>query len=173
MNPYIFSQIYTGSPFNQFSESTGLARNYPCSSTSPTIHRLGVLLNNPIKHLREVHTDRYGIRTILEVDGIPIKVEFVREDRIQLSGYYDEILSVPILAKTDMYSEKLLANADRGLDKFVKSRDLINLAMMIEVGVIFLKNRWIKCMKPMAITRSICSLKQLNSSRIKPIFCLA
>lgn len=31
-----------------------------------------------------------------------------------------------------MYAEKLLANADRGLDKFVKSRDLIDLAMMIE-----------------------------------------
>lgn len=97
-----------------------------------TANGLGALLNEPIKHLREVHTDRYGIRTILEVDGTPIKVEFVREDRIQLSGYYDEILCVPILAKADMYAEKLLANADRGLDKFVKSRDLIDLAMMID-----------------------------------------
>lgn len=34
--------------------------------------------------MRQVRTDRYGIRTILEVDGTPIKVEFVREDRIQL-----------------------------------------------------------------------------------------
>jgi hypothetical protein len=97
-----------------------------------TANGLGALLNEPLNHLREVHTDRYGIRTILEVDGTPIKVEFVREDRIQLSGYYDEILGVPILAKSDMYAEKLLANADRGLDKFVKSRDLIDLAMMID-----------------------------------------
>ena len=97
-----------------------------------TANGLGALLIEPLKHLREVHTDRYGIRTILDVDGTPIKVEFVREDRIQLSGYYDEILGVPILAKADMYAEKLLANADRGLDKFVKSRDLIDLAMMID-----------------------------------------
>jgi hypothetical protein len=93
---------------------------------------LGVLLNEPLKHRREVHTDRYGIRTVLEIEDTPIKVEFVREDRIELSGYYDEILGVPILAKADMYAEKLLANADRGLDKFVKSRDIIDLAMMID-----------------------------------------
>lgn len=31
-----------------------------------------------------------------------------------------------------MYAEKLLANADRGLNKFEKSRDLTDLAMMID-----------------------------------------
>lgn len=105
---------------------------YKLLRNTVTQEGLGALLNAPIKHLRDVRTDRYGIRTILEVDGIPVKVEFVREDRIPLAGHYDEDLSVPILARADMYAEKLLANADRGLDKFVKSRDLIDLAMMIE-----------------------------------------
>lgn len=73
-----------------------------------------------------------GIRAVLEIENTPIKIEFVREDRIELSGYYDEILGVPILAKADMYAEKLLANADRGMDRFVKSRDIIDLAMMID-----------------------------------------
>jgi hypothetical protein len=97
-----------------------------------TAQGLGALLNTPLPHLREVRTDRYGIRTILEVDNTPIKVEFVREDRITIAGHYDATLGVPILEKSDMYAEKLLANADRGLDKFVKSRDIIDLAMMID-----------------------------------------
>lgn len=93
---------------------------------------LGALLNTPVTHLREVHSDRYGIRTILEMDAVPIKVEFVREDRIAIQGEFDQSLGVPVLSREDMYAEKLLANADRGLDKFVKSRDIIDLAMMID-----------------------------------------
>ncbi len=56
----------------------------------------------------------------------------MRENLIPISGCKDHILGVPILSKADMYAEKLLANADRGLDKFEKSRDLIDLAMMID-----------------------------------------
>lgn len=93
---------------------------------------LGTLLNEPVKALREVHKNQYGFRTILEVDGISVKVEFLRENRIPIFGCRDQILGVPILSKADMYAEKLLANADRGLDKFEKSRVLIDLAMMID-----------------------------------------
>ncbi|RJG02238.1 nucleotidyl transferase AbiEii/AbiGii toxin family protein [Noviherbaspirillum sedimenti] len=50
---------------------------------------LGQLLTEPIKHLREVRADRYGIRTVLEVDGIPIKVEMVSEGRIAIEGGLD------------------------------------------------------------------------------------
>jgi hypothetical protein len=93
---------------------------------------LGDLLKEPLPYLREVHADRYGIRTVVEIDKQPIKIEFVREDRISLKGYFNTALSVPMLSRADMYAEKLLANADRGLDKFVKSRDVIDLAMMID-----------------------------------------
>jgi hypothetical protein len=93
---------------------------------------LGSLLNEPFKLVREVRTDRYAIRTFIEIDSTPIKIEFVREDRIEIEGSYNAILSVPMLSRQDMYAEKLLANADRGLDKFVKSRDIIDLAMMID-----------------------------------------
>jgi len=95
-------------------------------------HSLGALLNTPIKHLREVRADRYGIRTVLEVDGAPIKIELVSEGRIALHGSVHPVLRVPTLAREDMYAEKLLANADRGLDKSTLSRDIIDLAMMIE-----------------------------------------
>lgn len=95
-------------------------------------NNLGALLREPLKHMREIHADRYGIRTILEMDGTPVKIEFVREDRIDIEGKYDPVLCVPKLSQNDMFAEKLLANADRGLDKFVKSRDIIDLAMMID-----------------------------------------
>lgn len=96
-----------------------------------TEHDLGELLVEPFKYARDVKTDRNAIRTFIEVDGVPIKIEFVREDRIILEGEYDPVLGVPKLSRSDMYAEKILANADRGLDKFVKSRDIIDLAMMI------------------------------------------
>lgn len=92
---------------------------------------LGQLLKTPIKHLREVRADRYGIRTILEMDGIPIKVEIVSEGRITVYGNLDPIFHVPTLSREDMYAEKLLADADRGMDKSTMSRDIIDLAMMI------------------------------------------
>jgi len=66
------------------------------------------------------------------VDGVPIKIELVSEGRIALHGSLHPVLRVPTLAREDMYAEKLLANADRGLDKSTLSRDIIDLAMMIE-----------------------------------------
>ncbi|MDR0779102.1 MAG: nucleotidyl transferase AbiEii/AbiGii toxin family protein [Pseudomonadales bacterium] len=91
----------------------------------------GSLLKEPLKFCREVRADMYGIRTVVEVDGEAIKVEIVSEGRIALAGSLDPVLGVPTLSREDMYAEKLLANADRGLDKAQTSRDIIDLAMMI------------------------------------------
>ena len=92
---------------------------------------LGLLQRQGLKHLRPVRADRYGIRTTLEVEGVPIKLEIVSEGRIKIEGELDPVLGVPMLSRNDMFAEKLLANADRGLDKSVMSRDMIDLAMMI------------------------------------------
>jgi hypothetical protein len=97
--------------------------------TPPT---LGAVFNSPIKHLRDVRTQRDKISTFLEVDETPIKVEFVVEGRIEIDGAYDPELSVPVLSREDMYAEKLLANTDRAMDRSQMSRDLIDLAMMIK-----------------------------------------
>jgi len=97
-----------------------------------TPHHLGPLLSPSVQYLRDVRADRYGIRTVLAVDGIPIKIELVSEGRIPLQGGTHPSLHVPTLSREDMYAEKLLANADRGLDKSTMSRDIIDLAMMIE-----------------------------------------
>lgn len=92
---------------------------------------LGGILNQPIRHLREVRADRYGIRTFLEVDSTPVKVEIVFEARISLDPAGEGPLPVPILSITDLFAEKLLANCDRGLDVATANRDAIDLAMMI------------------------------------------
>lgn len=84
-----------------------------------------------IPALRDIRADQYGIRTVLEADGTPIRFEIVREARIALDGALDPDFGVPLLSRVDMYAEKLLANADRWADEAVFSRDIIDLAMMI------------------------------------------
>lgn len=92
---------------------------------------LGALFKQPIKLLREVRTDRYGIRTFIEINGTPIKFEIVSEGRIPISSADYPHFNIPLLSRHDMFAEKLLANTDRGLDKSTASRDIIDIAMMI------------------------------------------
>jgi hypothetical protein len=94
-------------------------------------NELGPLLKSPVKHLREVVSTRSNIFTFLEMDGNPIKVEFGREGNTSLQGKIEPMLGVPMLSRTDLWAQKLLANADRGLDKATLSRDIIDLGMML------------------------------------------
>ena len=82
--------------------------------------------------LREIRADQYGIRTLLEVEGVAIKFEIVLEGRIELEtpGPEDRLCGVATLTPLDMLTSKLLANSDRWRDDAVFSRDLIDLAMM-------------------------------------------
>lgn len=91
---------------------------------------LGDIFSEPIELLREVRSDRYGIRTFILVDEIPIKFEIVREARIELNGILEPNLPVFCLTRVDLFAEKLLANADRHGDKSVLSRDIIDLLVM-------------------------------------------
>jgi hypothetical protein len=82
--------------------------------------------------LRELRADQYGLRTVLDVSGTPIKFEVVREARIAFdkSTPDDTICGLATLTPLDMATSKLLANADRWADDGVFSRDLIDLAML-------------------------------------------
>lgn len=82
---------------------------------------------------REVRADQYGVRTMLLVDGVQIKFEVVLEARITLEapGPDDRLCGVATLTPLDMATSKLLANADRWRDDAARSRDLIDLAMMV------------------------------------------
>ncbi|MDR6586549.1 hypothetical protein HBH1_00513 [Herbaspirillum sp. BH-1] len=92
---------------------------------------LGQMARTPLELIREVRADRYGIRTFLRIDDVPVKFEVVSEGRIHVAGAMHPQWGIPVLAPEDMYAEKLLANADRWGDKSVASRDAIDLAMMI------------------------------------------
>lgn len=86
----------------------------------------------PLVQLRDTRADAYNIRTALQVAGAAIKIEVVREARIQLEapGVGDEICGITCLSPLDMATSKILANSDRWMDDGVFSRDLIDLAMM-------------------------------------------
>jgi len=86
----------------------------------------------PVEVLREFKIDQYGLRTVVSLRGQPIRFEIVREARIALDGQVDDRLGVPILAVTDMFAEKLLANADRCQDRAIAYRDAIDLGMLID-----------------------------------------
>ena len=80
----------------------------------------------------DIRSDQYGIRSKVFVEGKPIKFEIVLEGRIALAkpGRKDSILGVASLTKIDMAASKLLANSDRGLDRGMHCRDVIDLAML-------------------------------------------
>jgi len=109
---------------------------------------LGSILSGPVALAREVRADRYGIRTFVLVDGVPIKFEIVNEGRIDVSGSMDLLFGVPTLSREDMYTEKLLANADRCGDLSTLSRDAIDLAMLIEHWGAIPEEAWSKARRP-------------------------
>jgi len=80
---------------------------------------------------REMRIDQYGIRFVAEVDGRPIRVELIREARVDLNpGVKPDWSSVDCLSLPDCYAEKLLANSDRWADAQVLSRDVIDLSAL-------------------------------------------
>jgi Nucleotidyl transferase AbiEii toxin, Type IV TA system len=89
------------------------------------------IFKEKITILGDVKSDQYGVRAVLEIDEARVKFEIIREGRIQLSGNNYKGLPVQALSVVDLFSEKLLANADRFNDEAVLSRDLIDLAMLI------------------------------------------
>jgi hypothetical protein len=95
-----------------------------------TEESLGALQKRPLRLAREVRADRDGLRTFVRAGEEPIKLEFVFEARIELSGPLDRALGVPVLDPACAAAEKLLANADRGLDESLKGRDLFDLAFL-------------------------------------------
>lgn len=93
---------------------------------------LGRILKPGPSLAREVRADQYGIRTFIESNGISLKFEIVREARIDIDGEGVEGIPVACLTRRYCFAEKFLANADRGLDASTLSRDIVDLAFMIE-----------------------------------------
>lgn len=105
---------------------------------------LGPLLTQALPLARAVRADRYGIRTFLMVDDVPIKFEIVREDRIPLQAQTHPGIPILTLSQVDMFAEKLLANTDRWADRSTTSRDIIDLAMMVHHWGPIPPSAWLK-----------------------------
>ncbi len=93
---------------------------------------LGKIFREPVTLVREVVSDRDALRTYITEDpsAAPIKLEIVYEARIELEGTMAAALGVPVLGAAHAVAEKLLANADRGMDGLFRSRDVIDLAFI-------------------------------------------
>jgi hypothetical protein len=93
-----------------------------------TERSLGAIVRELVTLARDVRADRDGIRTFIEISESRVKFEILLEGRIDLAGHVDRVRELPVLAPAYCVAEKLLANADRGLDESTLSRDLIDLA---------------------------------------------
>ena len=84
---------------------------------------------------RDLTANQYGVRFVVVAESQPIKFEIIAENRIELEkpDIFDWT-ELPCLSRVDRVAEKLLANADRWNDTAIRSRDLIDLAVMRESG---------------------------------------
>jgi hypothetical protein len=106
-------------------------QGYRAIRSTVSDHSLGSIMSATLPLAREVRADRYGIRTFFDLDGVKIKFEIVSEGRINLTALKTDILPVFALDRISCFAEKLLANADRWGDRSVMSRDIIDIAFMV------------------------------------------
>ena len=108
-----------------YGELRALARSRGYAALFPAGGRAGLTFP------REMRIDQYGIRFPVACDGSTIKVELIREGRIDLgSGTRPSWSPVDCLSISDCWAIKLLANSDRWPDRQVLARDLIDLAAL-------------------------------------------
>lgn len=122
---------------NEYRESKDV--DFLCSDSTgyrnlrEEIYRNGLkrFFSSPVQIMREPIVNQYGVRTVLAVKDYKIRFEIVSEGRIRLDEGEKTCLPVYCVSRSDLYAEKLLANADRGLDRHSANRDIIDLVMMI------------------------------------------
>jgi len=95
-------------------------------------HSLGSIQSSDLQLARQVRADQYGVRTVVQHNESTLKFEIIREGRIALDGEPVASLPVTCLSHRCCFAEKFMANADRGLDMSTLSRDIVDLAFMIE-----------------------------------------
>lgn len=103
---------------------------YRAIRTTVSARSFGEVFRDAPELLRDVRADRYGVRSFVAAEGGPLKVEIVSEGRVALGGERLPGWPVAVLDRPSSVAEKLLANADRGLDRSTRARDLIDLAFM-------------------------------------------
>jgi len=93
---------------------------------------LGSIQSSDLQLARQVRADQYGVRTVVQHNQSTLKFEIIREGRIALDGGPVAGLPVACLSHRCCFAEKFMANSDRGLDMSTLSRDIVDLAFMIQ-----------------------------------------
>lgn len=96
------------------------------------------LFKRPVQIVRDPRVDRYGIRMVVGVEGVAIKIDILFAGLIDLDEPLsdDVIEGVWTLTKEDLVATTLMSNADRYADDIVMSCDLIDLAMVSVTGAL-------------------------------------
>ena len=98
-------------------------QGYPALFTAEGLERL--------RFPREMRIDQYGLRFTGVLGTTALRIELIREARIDLGpGDCPAWSPVDCLSIPDCYAEKLLANSDRWADRQFLSRDLLDLAAL-------------------------------------------
>jgi hypothetical protein len=105
---------------------------------------LGPIFRQPIELARPVRADRFGIRTYVMVDSRPIHIEIYKEDRFRPApGCPTSALT---LSRSDMFVERLLANADQSLGATTVSAPAVDLAIMVSSWGAIPEEAWNKAL---------------------------
>lgn len=89
------------------------------------------LFSAAISRARRTKLDEFGIRMSVLHKEQRINFAVIREARVAVEGMTDEGLQVPALTTSDMFTQKLLANADHCYERKLSYRDAIDLGCLI------------------------------------------
>lgn len=103
--------------------------SYRAIRSQVTTASLGDAITVPLTLVREIRSDRYGVRTVVQEQGINIKLEFVSFDDYKLSKMDNSLFPVPCLDHDSCFITKLLAHSDRG--ESADKKDFIDLMVMV------------------------------------------
>lgn len=117
------------------------AEGYRELRTKAVREGLSAFFGRQAEPIRAFRADQYGLRTVFRWQSQPIKFETVREALIPLEGAIDARLGVPVLGTADQVAEKLLANADRCIDRSTARRDAIDLGYLVGTTGVFSDGR--------------------------------
>lgn len=104
---------------------------------------LGALIKKPVTFAKEIRLNRDAVRSVVNVDGYNIKLEFVNCDGYNLTSTTDMPFNVPMIDHASCFLTKLLAHSDR---KYSPDRkDLFDLLQMTSRWGVPSENVWNKC----------------------------
>jgi hypothetical protein len=92
---------------------------------------LGPIFGQTIELAGPVRADRFGVRAYVMVESTPIHFELLKEGRFGRANLAGSLGAVPTLSRSDLFVERLLANADQYGSSTTINVPVVDLAMMV------------------------------------------